>query len=164
MPDEDLSGISRGLFGIVGPDVRNRQSALRDDSVLMIVPAPTTYATFPSPHLVESWAVNYTLQSHGSLPRKAPNVLYQARISPRWETAPNHRSSSIQASRISRTPDQPQYELSHHFFRSNANLTPSFSFSTPRRAYPLHSLSHLPEPVGRWSLCMVPCRVSNGHQ
>ena len=42
--------------------------------------------------------------------------------------------------------------------------TPPFSFRAPGRAHPFHFLLHPPRPVGHWSLCMVPCLVSNGDQ
>ena len=52
---------------------------------------------------------------HYSASRKDLDVLHQAHTEPREETASNHRS-------ISRTPNQPQYEFSHHPSRSNAHL------------------------------------------
>ena len=76
---------------------------------------PGSIHTFSSPHLVESLAVDLTLQNYGSLLRKDLDIPNQGHTLPRRETATDHRS-------ISCAPNQSQYELSCHFLGSNVNL------------------------------------------
>ena len=67
------------------------------------------------------------LRSHGSLPRKGLNVLYQAHTWSQQGTPSSHRSTA-KTPWLSSAPNQPQYELSHQFFGSCVNLvTPGFA-------------------------------------
>ena len=102
---------------------RRRRSNMH--SITTHAPAPTTPS--PSLHLVGSRTVVHPPQNHGSLSWKYLNVLYQARIWPRYETTSSHRPN-IKVPRIPCTPDQLEYERSLHF-GSSANLLSTFQFS-----------------------------------